>query len=296
MDRGTYSWDHASFPMENMSHLGHLTYAITIAANPTSDTRSFPVPILWPGFSSSLTQMPQNSTEVPEVPLLISNDSLTYVNRGHMDPTHEEVESINIPSDEGNQYSQSGTTSNTSVPSGTSRVPAIMQYQEQRTSQAQHRQLHQLGKRKKHAASSSQSARRPTSACGLGARNRPYSCDICGKAYAQRQGLGRHRRETHDAKSCKHCGTFRWGRPYVFKKHIQEWHPGVNPDAALKEAMGAGRGFPSVTRYPSPLQRDIPPEHDRRTCAEFLPHPLTPLHQVARTAPLSVRPLCPGYL
>jgi len=73
----------------------------------------------------------------------------------------------------------------------------------------------------------------------------------------------------------------------VFKKHIMERHPNIDPDAALEEAMGAGRRSRSVPQYSSPLQWDVlpTPEPDRRSRAE--PHLLTPLLQVAKFSPIS---------
>jgi len=116
-------------------------------------------------------------------------------------------------------------------------APAIVtvQYQEQGALRGPPNQLQKPGKVQGPAPSSSRSSRRP------GARNGPYFCDVCDKPYAQRQGVGRHRREKHDARSCNHCVTFKFGRPYLYKKHLEKEHSDVDLDAELDEITGAGR-------------------------------------------------------
>ena len=55
-----------------------------------------------------------------------------------------------------------------------------------------------------------------------------YRCEICPKEYAQRQGVRRHQREKHEPNYCPHCPTFRWGRLYQFKEHLEKKHPEVD--------------------------------------------------------------------
>jgi len=179
------------------------------------------------------------------LPLFKSNYSLTYIDHGDVDTTFNyrpEGELMNVPLAQGHQYTQSDTTSTSSnselsIPPRISWAPAILQFQEQRTSRGLPQQ--KPGKVKGPAPPPSRSPRRPTGA--RGARNGPYLCDVCDKPYTQRQGVGRHRRETHDARSCNHCDTFKWGRPYLYKKHLQKEHSDVDLNATLDEITGAGR-------------------------------------------------------
>ncbi|KAH9961058.1 hypothetical protein BC827DRAFT_353434 [Russula dissimulans] len=186
-------------------------------------------------------QTPTNSNKVFGFPLVISNDRLTCIDHGDHQP--EEGGLVNVPSIQGHQSTQSDTTSTSSnsersepsIPSGIFCAPVIIQYQEQRASRGLPKQLqkHCNGKGKGPIVLSSRSSRRPAGARGLGARNGPYLCDVCGKAYTQRQGVARHRRETHDARLCSYCGIFKWGRRYLYKKHLQTKHS--------DEATGSGR-------------------------------------------------------
>ena len=58
---------------------------------------------------------------------------------------------------------------------------------------------------------------------------KPYQCGICRVRFVQRQGLTRHRKDTHlPKKRCAFCVDFTWpqGRRYIYQKHLQEEHPG----------------------------------------------------------------------
>jgi hypothetical protein len=117
-----------------------------------------------------------------------------------------------------------------------------------------------------------------------------FSCNICGKVYAQPQGVTRHHREAHQVSKCMYCGVFKWGRPYQFRKHLKEKHPNVDPENMPGRPMTFRR---KVTIIPSqsPRQRVSPPtlEHDRRDRAE--PHPsllAPPPSEVAEVTPLSL--------
>jgi hypothetical protein len=69
-----------------------------------------------------------------------------------------------------------------------------------------------------------------------------YTCLKCRKTFKQRQGLNRHRFDVHEPKSsCIYCVDFKWGRPYLLRRHIEKQHPERNIDAALKETMGTRR-------------------------------------------------------
>jgi hypothetical protein len=73
----------------------------------------------------------------------------------------------------------------------------------------------------------------------LEATKGPYTCKDCGKGYTQSQGLSRHRREMHKPKLCTLCGTFKWGRRYLLKRHVKRDHPELDADKALDEATRA---------------------------------------------------------
>jgi len=68
-----------------------------------------------------------------------------------------------------------------------------------------------------------------------------YRCKICGEGFAQPQGVRRHHLEKHEPRLCPHCHTFKWARRYLFKKHLKEVHPDVDPEAATLDAAWSGR-------------------------------------------------------
>ncbi|KAH9961060.1 hypothetical protein BC827DRAFT_1267804 [Russula dissimulans] len=205
--------------------------------------------MFYPGLSSfAHAKTPTNSNEVP---LVISNDGLTYtyINNGDVDTTFnclQEGESMDVSSVRGYQYTPSDTTSTSSnsepsIPPGMSCASGIqvVRYQEQRASRGLLQLLPKQVKGQGPAASSSRSSRRPAGT--RGARNGPYSCNVCRKPYTQQQGLWRHHREKHNPEFCNYCGKlFKWGRPYLYRRHLQKKH-GIILDAALDEATDAGR-------------------------------------------------------
>ncbi|KAH8995875.1 hypothetical protein EDB86DRAFT_3243564 [Lactarius hatsudake] len=67
-----------------------------------------------------------------------------------------------------------------------------------------------------------------------------YLCKICGEGFAQPQGVRRHHLEKHEPRLCPYCHTFKWARRYVFKKHLKEAHPEVDPEAAMLYAARRG--------------------------------------------------------
>jgi hypothetical protein len=140
-----------------------------------------------------------------------------------------------------------------------SRAPVAVQSQQQSVSRDERRRFQTL--RNIHAATTSRSYRRRT---GIrGAPKRSYSCDICGKAYAQPQGVTRHHREAHQVSVCPYCGNFRWGRPYQLRKHLKQQHPNVDPDTVLGGSIGSRRKVTQISKC-SPQQRVSTLEHERR--------------------------------
>ena len=79
----------------------------------------------------------------------------------------------------------------------------------------------------------------------IGRRGR-YQCGTCGEGFAQPQGVRRHHLEKHEPKSCPHCRTFKWARPYLFKTHLRKVHPDVDPEATTLDATwrGCRKGSP----------------------------------------------------
>ena len=69
----------------------------------------------------------------------------------------------------------------------------------------------------------------------------PYTCNVCGKSYLRRSGMRRHQREDHEASLCMYGCDFEWGRPYRLKEHLERWHPDVNIDVVLGEAVRTRR-------------------------------------------------------
>ncbi|KAF8268185.1 hypothetical protein EI94DRAFT_1204762 [Lactarius quietus] len=59
-----------------------------------------------------------------------------------------------------------------------------------------------------------------------------YQCssESCSARFSQRQGLMRHSKDKHSPKKrCDFCMEFTWseGRRYVYQRHVQRKHPGV---------------------------------------------------------------------
>ena len=58
-----------------------------------------------------------------------------------------------------------------------------------------------------------------------------YQCNSCYISFSQRQGLTRHTKDKHlPKKRCSLCVEFTWpqGRLYLYRRHIQEEHPGFS--------------------------------------------------------------------
>ncbi len=69
-----------------------------------------------------------------------------------------------------------------------------------------------------------------------GRRTGRYSCEICGDSFAQPQGATRHHREKHEPETCRYCHTFKWGRLYLYRRHVKIEHPEVDLEAATIDA------------------------------------------------------------
>jgi hypothetical protein len=142
---------------------------------------------------------------------------------------------MGVPSVRSSRYMLTDTnfTEPSTLP-GIPHTPTAIQYQEQRASRDMSHDLRGTGRRPAAVPSGSSQAPGPAAS-----GNRPagrYLCRLCGKSYAQSQGLRRHEREKHDASLCTHCDAFTWGRLYRLKEHLEEQHPDIDIEAALDEA------------------------------------------------------------
>jgi hypothetical protein len=92
---------------------------------------------------------------------------------------------------------------------------------------------------------------RPPAGIGGAISKGPYPCDICGKRYAQRQGVRRHYREIHDhPNSCSYC-DFKWTRPYLYKAHLEAKHrDGVRVSDAAQEEPTCNYRVANTTSLP----------------------------------------------
>jgi hypothetical protein len=185
---------------------------------------------------------------------------------------------MNYRLDYGHLYAHSHATSNFSVPSisqDVSCTQTVVQYQLEEESISRDRSQQSkktgIGAEK---VSLPQPSQRPTGISG--APRGLYPCEICGKRYAQLQGVRRHYRAMHDPSSCSYC-DFKWSRPYQYRAHIKKRHRDVISDVALDEAMWARHRVAKKAR----CMRQQPvlaltPEHGRRDGTETGWGPLTP--------------------
>lgn len=209
-----------------------------------------------------------------------------------VDAAREDHVSIMNSSDESHRHAPVDMTPNgpnLSVSSTFPRIsctPTIVQYQEQSASRYYHQRFQKSEKRP--CAASLRSYYRGRAGI-RGASKRVYSCNICSKVYAQPQGVTRHHREAHQVSTCMYCGDFKWGRPYLFRKHLKEQHPNVDPDTVLGGPTGPRCNVTIIPKH-SPPQWGSPPtsEHDGlgraepRLCSLALPS-----SAVAEVTPLS---------
>jgi hypothetical protein len=206
----------------------------------------------------------------------------------------QECMTTNDP-DRNHQYPPVYMTFSSSVPStlGTSNAPTFEQNQAQSAFLDQTPHFEKRGN--DGGGASSRSFRLPARLRGV--PKGPNSCNICGKVYAQSQGVTRHLRETHRASICAYCGDFEWGRPYRFKEHLKKQHPEVDPDAALDEAARIYRRPTTIRRHSQRQQWFLAPtpEYDRRSRhaefkSNFKMRPLTP----GPLAEVKVTPVTPS--
>jgi len=163
---------------------------------------------------------------------------------------------------------------------GITREPTSVQFQQG----APHDQPQKF---QKTATATLWSGRRPATIHGVPRRR--YLCSICGKGYAQRQGVTRHQREVHKTNLCRHCRAFRWGRPYLLRVHLERRHPGIDPDVELEEVNRNSRRTTTSTTH-LPREWVSPPalEHSRRDNVESqLRPPTLSLSPVTNFPPVS---------
>ena len=175
----------------------------------------------------------------------------------------------------GHQHTRVHTTSNPSAPSVPqckSSKPAVVQYPGETGSKNRSQKLQKSGNVP--GKTSSQSSR-PPSDIGGSLNKGPYPCNICGKRYAQRQGVTRHCREIHDhPKSCSYC-DFKYCRPYLYQAHLKTRHLDVVSNAAQDKATWSYRVANTAS---SPQQMPVltlTPEHGQRGTETWW-RPLTP--------------------
>ena len=180
---------------------------------------------------------------------------------------HREGLSTTAPSPQSHKYVCVNTIPGDSVPSslhGITREPTSVQLC-QRSPHDRPQKFQKTGNGP--TATSRQPGRQPTTING--APRRRYLCTICGKGYAQRQGVTRHQREAHKTNSCRHCRAFGWGRPYLLREHLAKRHPDIDPDIELEEVNRNSRRTTTSTTH-LPRECLLPPalEHSRQVNVE----------------------------
>ncbi len=177
----------------------------------------------------------------------------------------------------GHQYTRFHTTSSPSAPSipqGISSISPIVQYQGGRASRDRPQKSQKMGNLPEKP--SSRSSRRPAGISGT--LEGQYPCDICGKRFAQRQGVSRHYRAAHGHPNmCSYC-DFKWSRPYLYKAHLKTKHRDVVSDTAQEEATSTRHRAADTSI--SPQQQPVfilTPEHNQRGGTEAWWYPITQL-------------------
>ncbi|KAH9983858.1 hypothetical protein BJV77DRAFT_241986 [Russula vinacea] len=193
------------------------------------------------------------------------------IHSSSMDGTHPFTYSANVA----HPYTPAGTVFNFPVPPalhGISCMPPPIRRREEREPRVYSYQSKKT--RKKCAEMPSSSRRRPH---GRKAAKRPFSCDTCGKRFAQRQGLNRHDRAKHNPSLCIFCDV-KWSRPYQYRDHLEAHHPDVDPDTIVGKTAGSRRRAASLARC-APQQQVSPPT------TEIGPYPPMPLQPVVVKPP-----------
>ena len=186
----------------------------------------------------------------------------------------------------GQQYTRIHTSnpSAPSIPQGISSEPTVLRYLGDGASRDRFQKSHKSGNVPKKASSQSRSLAPAGIGGALG--KGPYPCDICGKRYAQRQGVRRHFKAIHEhLNSCSYC-DFTWSRPYLYRAHLETKHRNVVSDMA-QEATSTSHRVVNTTISP---QRQsvltLTPEHGQRGGTETWRCPLTlPPSTVVEIAP-----------
>lgn len=193
----------------------------------------------------------------------------------------------------GHQFTRIHTTSTPSAPSipqGIPSNPAAVQYLGESESRDRSQKLQKS--RNVPEKASSQSSR-PPAGIGRTLNKGPYLCDICGKRYAQRQGVRRHYRAIHGhLNSCSYCSDFKWSRPYLYRAHLKTKHRDVVSDVAQGEATWTGYRVANTASSPQQQQvLTLTPENGQRGGTETRLCQLTPFPseaiRVASALPLS---------
>ena len=191
----------------------------------------------------------------------------------------------------GEQYTRIHTASNPSAPSipqGISSKPTVLRYLGD--SASSDRSQKSRKSRSVPEKASSQSRSLATAGIGGTLGQGPYPCDICGKRYAQRQGVRRHFRAIHDhLNSCLYC-DFTWSRPYLYKAHLKTKHRNVVSDMTQNEATSTSHRVVNTTS--SPQRQSVlthTPEHGQQCGTETWRCPLTlPPSATVEIAPASL--------
>ena len=79
-----------------------------------------------------------------------------------------------------------------------------------------------------------------------------YECSFCCVSFAQPQGLTRHSRDIHSPKrGCEFCVKFTWslGRTYIYRRHLQEEHPGFVSESVSATPIRRRRGVKLKDRH-----------------------------------------------
>lgn len=188
----------------------------------------------------------------------------------------------------GRQYTRLHTTSTPSAPSIPQDISTspVLQYQGGKAPRDRPQKLQKIGNLCEKA--SSQSSRRPA---GIGRVPRgPYPCNICGKQYAQPQGVGRHYRAKHGHfNSCLYC-NFKWSRPYLYKAHLKNKHR-----VAFDDVEQEGTRHRVANTANPPQQQPVltlTPENGQQGRTETSGRPLTP----SQLAAVELPPVCPPII
>jgi hypothetical protein len=184
---------------------------------------------------------------------------------------------MTVPQGQAHQFTRVDKTLDISVSSesalpGVPKTPAAMQNR-QRPPRNLSRKSQKMGKG--HVATSSRLSQRRADVYPW----RQYMCNVCGKEYAQRQGVVRHHREKHEASWCMYCREFKRGRPYLrlLREHLERQHPDVDPNAAVEVVKMNGRRATVTTPYPLQEPVSFPSlGHDIRVRTTSRLHPPIP--------------------